>query len=107
MAGMDKLMKDLLKEAHDHGFAIALSSIHWDIGKSWTEFLKQNNIPLITEDEIRDQVAKKAIQLRSQGHSLRNIASILGYTHPQSIKNIMMWYEKRQKKRNKKEDQHE
>jgi hypothetical protein len=101
---MDKLMKDLLKEAHDHGFAIALSSICWDIEKSWAEFLKQNNIPLITEDEIRDQAARKAIQLKEQGHSLRNIASILGYNHPQSIKNIMMWYSKRQNKRNQKED---
>ena len=101
---MDKLMKDLLKEAHDHGFTIALSSIGWHIEKSWVEFLKQNNIPLITEDEIRDQAARKAIQLRDQGHSLRNIASVLGYKHPQSIKNIMMWYAKRQKKRNQNED---
>jgi hypothetical protein len=104
MATMDKLMKDLLKEAHDHGFSIAASMLGWSEEKSWTEFLKQNNIPVITEDEIRDQVAKKAIQLRGQGHSLRNIASILGYNHPQSIKNIIMWYEKRQNKRTQKED---
>ena|SRR5690242_10267811 len=99
---MDKLTKDLLKEAHDHGFTIALSSIGWHINKSWLEFLKQNNIPLITEDEIRDQTARKAIELRDKGHTLRNIASVLGYSHPQSIKNLIMWYEKRQAKRIKK-----
>lgn len=98
---MDKLIKDLLKEAHDHGFAIALSSINWCIEKSWKEFLKQNNIPLVTEDEIRDQVAKKAKHMQAQGHSLRNIASTLGYTHPQTIKNIIHWYDKRQQKLNK------
>lgn len=97
-------MKALLKEAHDHGFSIAGSMLGWSEEKSWIEFLKQNNIPLITEDEIRDQAARKAIQLKEQGHTLRNIASVLGYAHPQSIKNMIMWYEKRQKKRNQKED---
>lgn len=95
---MDKLMKDLLKEAHDHGFTIGIAHMGWDIEKSWTEFLKQNNIPLISEDEIRDQVAKKAKQMRAQGHSLRNIASVLGYSHPQTIKNMIYWYDKRQSK---------
>lgn len=94
-------MKDLLKEAHDHGFSIAGSMLGWSQDKSWVEFLKQNNIPLITEDEIRDQAARKAIELRDKGHSLRNIASVLGYSHPQSIKNVIMWYEKRNAKRNK------
>ena len=97
---MNKLIKDLLKEAHDHGYGIAQSNLQWSQNKSWLEFLKQNNIPLITEDEIRDQTAKKAIQLKHQGHTLRDIASILGYNHPQSIKNMIMWYEKRQSKRN-------
>ena len=97
---MDKLMKDLLKEAHDHGFEIGASFLGWDIKKSYKEFLKQNNIPLITEDELRDQVAMKAKQMHAQGHSLRNIASVLGYTHPQTIKNMIFWYDKRQKKHN-------
>lgn len=96
---MDKLMKDLLKEAHDHGFSIGQSMLGWSAEKSWVEFLRQNNIPVITEDEIRDQVARKAIQLRDQGHSYRSIASILGYVHPQSIKNLIYWYEKRQAKK--------
>jgi hypothetical protein len=98
---MDKLMKDLLKEAHHHGYCIAMSQVDWNIEKSWTEFLKQNNIPLVTEDEIRDQTAKKAKHMQAQGHSLRNIASVLGYTHPQTIKNMIYWYDKRQKKQNK------
>ena len=100
---MDKLIKDLLKEAHDHGFSIGGSMLGWSSEKSWAEFLKQNNIPLITENEIRDQTARKAIQLRDQGHTYRNIASVLGYNHPQSIKNVIMWYEKRQTKKNKKQ----
>lgn len=95
---MDRLMKDLLKEAHDHGFEIGASFLGWDKEKSWKEFLKQNNIPLVTEDELRDQVAKKAKQMQAQGHSLRNIASVLGYTHPQTIKNMIFWYDKRQSK---------
>lgn len=95
---MDKLIKDLLKEAHDHGFGIGESNLGWTLEKSWTEFLKQNNIPLVTEDEIRDQVAAKAKQMQAQGHSLRNIASVLGYTHPQTIKNMIYWYDKRQQK---------
>lgn len=95
---MDKLMKTLLKEAHDHGFSIGASFLGWDQEKSWKEFLRQNNMPLVTEDEARDQVAKKAKQMQAQGHSLRSIASTLGYTHPQTIKNIIHWYDKRQKK---------
>lgn len=95
---MDRLMKDLLKEAHDHGFSVSASHLGWSADESWIEFLKQNNIPLVTEDEIRDQVAKKAKHMQSQGHSLRNIASALGYTHPQTIKNIIHWYDKRQAK---------
>jgi hypothetical protein len=101
---MDKLTKDLLKEAHDHGFSIGQSMLGWNQDKSWVEFLRQNNIPLVTEDEIRDQNAKKAIQLQGQGHALRSIASILGYDHPQSIKNLIYWYNKRQAKRNKQKD---
>lgn len=95
---MDKLMKELLKEAHDHGFSVAGSILGWSPEKSWTEFLKQNNIPLVTEDEIRDKTARKAIEMRSKGHTFRNIASVLGYDHPQSIKNLIFWYEKRQSK---------
>jgi prophage antirepressor-like protein len=97
---MNKLIKELLKEAHDHGFGIGESNIKWSIEKSWNEFLRQNNIPTITEDEVRDQVAKKAKQMQAQGHSLRDIASVLGYTHPQTIKNMIFWYDKRQKKLN-------
>jgi len=99
-------MKELLKEAHDHGYSIGASMLGWSQEKSWTEFLKQNNIPLVTEDELRDQIAIKAIQLQNQGHTLRSIASILGYNHPQSIKNVIKWYNVRQSKRttNKKED---
>lgn len=97
---MDKSMKALLKEAHDHGFSIGASMLGWDSNKSWTEFLKQNNIPVITEDELRDQIAKKAKEMQSQGHTLRNIASVLGYTHPQTIKNMIYWYDKRQSKSN-------
>ncbi len=96
---VNKLIKDLLKEAHDHGYGIGESNMGWGIKKSYTEFLKQNNIPLITEDEVRDQVAWKAIQLQSQGHSLRSIASILGYKHPQTIKNLIVLFEKRNKKK--------
>lgn len=95
---MDKSMKDLLKEAHDHGFSIGASMLGWDQNKSWNEFLKQNNIPVVTEDELRDQIAKKAKEMQARGHSLRNIASMLGYTHPQTIKNIIYWYDKRQSK---------
>lgn len=98
---MDRLMKELLKEAHDHGYTHSIESLGWDATKSWVEFLKQNNIPLLTEDEIRDQNAIKAIQMQSQGHSLRNIASVLGYSHPQSIKNLIFWYNKRLKKQSK------
>jgi hypothetical protein len=98
---MNKLMKDLLKDAHDHGFGIGESNLKWNIEKSWIEFLKQNNIPLITEDDLRDQAASKAKQMQAQGHSLRDIASVLGYTHPQTIKNMIFWYDKRQKKLNK------
>jgi hypothetical protein len=97
---MNKSLKDLLKEAHDHGFSIGASMLGWSIEKSYTEFLKQNNIPLITEDELRDQVARKAKHMQKQGHSLRDIASILGYTHPQTIKNMIFWYDKRQAKLN-------
>lgn len=95
---MNKLIKELLKEAHDHGFSVASSFLGWDAQKSFTEFLKQNNIPLVTEDEIRDQVALKAKHMQAQGHSLRDIASTLGYKHPQTIKNMIYWYDKRQKK---------
>lgn len=98
---VDKPIKDLLKEAHDHGYSIAASMLGWSEGKSWSEFLKQNNIPEVTEDEIRDLNAKKAIQLKEAGHSFRNIASILGYNHPQTIKNMIFWYNKRQAKRKK------
>lgn len=94
-------MKELLKEAHDYGYSHSVKSLGWDATKSWTEFLKQNNFPLFTEDEIRDQAAIKAIQMQVQGHSLRNIASVLGYSHPQSIKNLIFWYNKRVQKRKK------
>ena len=97
---MDKSMKALLKEAHDHGFSIGTSMLRWDQAKSWNEFLKQNNFPTITEDELRDQIAKKAKEMQSQGHTLRNIASVLGYTHPQTIKNMIYWYDKRLQKLN-------
>ena len=97
---MNKLIKELIKEAHDHGFSVASSFLGWDQNKSWQEFMKQNNIPAITEDEIRDQVARKAKQMQAQGHSLRDIASVLGYTHPQTVKNIILWYDKRQQKLN-------
>ncbi len=91
-------MKELLKEAHDHGYSIGASMLGWPQEKSWIEFLKQSNIPLITEDELRDQIARKAIQLQGKGHSLRSIASVLGYNHPQSIKNVIKWYNARQAK---------
>jgi hypothetical protein len=100
---MDKLMKDLLKEAHDHGYGIGRSNLQWSEGKSWTEFLKQNNIPLLTKEQNKEQVAFKAILLRGQGFTYRGIASVLGYPHPQSVKNLITQFEKQKNKR-KKED---
>lgn len=98
---MDKSMKQLLKEAHDHGYNIGRSMLTWDAQKSFVQFLKENNFPLLTEDEVRDQAAEKAIHLRGQGHSFRNVASVLGYNHPQSIVNLIKWYNKRLRKRKK------
>jgi Tfp pilus assembly ATPase PilU len=99
---MNRLIKELLKEAHDFGYGHAKSNLGWDQDKCWLEFQKQNNIPLVTIDEIRDETARKAIQLREQGHSLREIASILGYSHPQSVSHCINFYDKRlRKKKNK------
>lgn len=87
-----KGVRELLKEAHDHGYGIAASNLDWTIEKSYSEFLKQNNIPLVSAEEIKKQEAVKAKQMAANGFTLREIAATLGYGHPQSISNLIKKY---------------
>ncbi len=85
-------MVELIKEAHDHGYSIAMSNLGWDQAKSWDEFRKQNNILDYEKiEQAKQSLQSKAISLKTQGFSLRHIASILGMDHPQKVKNLINW----------------
>jgi hypothetical protein len=92
---MKKPMRELLKEAHDHGYGIGRSNLDWTEEKSFAEFLKQNNIPMITEAQLRATNGKKAVRLKAEGHSLRDIAGILGYSNPETVRLLIKRYSKK------------
>ena len=88
----DKLVRRLLKAAHDHGYSIGRSMLNWDEQKSWLQFLKENNIPIQTRDEYNAELAKVAVELQKSGHSLRAIGAVIGLPHPYSVKKLIDGY---------------
>lgn len=80
---------ELIKEAHDHGYDIGGSALGWSIEKSFEEFLKQYDLirawRFVEAKKIIANDKNLAKDLRAKGHTIREIATILGYKHPGSI----------------------
>lgn len=84
---------ELLKEAHDHGYECADANMRWDIEKSFSEFLKQNNLVnswnAHLSDTIKVDESAAAKELKIKGFTIREIAKMLGYKHPGSVSHLL------------------
>ena len=96
---MTKTVRQLLKEAHDFGFYQNTGREVFSVEESFVQFMKLNSLPIISAEEIKQQEAAKAQELINDGFTLREIAAILGISHPQSVKGLIKRYGKAYKKR--------
>jgi hypothetical protein len=81
---------ELIEEAHDHGRDCYLL---WERDKSFQEFLMQYNLVsdfnMWKQRKNKDSHPKIAVSLKKKGHTIREIAKILGYKHPGSISHLL------------------
>lgn len=78
----------LIRQAHDHAFAIASSNLKWTEEESWVEFLKRNNLRSVDLFSFAEK-KKVVCYLLSENRTIRDIAKILGYKHPGSVTYII------------------
>lgn len=97
---------DIIDKRHSPAYCIGLSKMngYWSIGlrninDHTVQFLKQEDLlPLasLVQEAIQEnkkseheELIKRAVYLKNEGKSIRQIAAIMGYKNPGSITNLL------------------